>query len=138
MPPFVHRLRVRYVECDMQGHVFNAHYFTWFDVANTELWREAVGSYAKLHDAGVDVVVAEAGARYFTGAHFDEDVDVEVALEPLTTSSMTSRYTVRRGNERLVEGFTRHVCVSLEGLAKEPWPDWVREAVEPYVQQSTA
>jgi acyl-CoA thioester hydrolase len=63
MPPFVHRLRVRYVECDMQGHVFNAHYFTWFDVANTEFWRAAIGSYSKMNDAGIDVVVAEAGAR---------------------------------------------------------------------------
>jgi acyl-CoA thioesterase FadM len=27
MAPFVHRLRVRYHECDQQGRVFNAHYF---------------------------------------------------------------------------------------------------------------
>ena|SRR5689334_7830398 len=138
MPPFVHRLRVRYVECDMQGHVFNAHYFTWFDVANTELWRAAVGSYAKINEAGIDVVVSEAGARYFTGAHFDEDVEIEVTLEPLTTSSMTSRYAVKRDGELLVEGFTRHVCVKHGVLSKEPWPDWVREAVAPYVQQFKA
>lgn len=135
MPPFVHRLRVRYVECDMQGHVFNAHYFTWFDVANTELWREALGSFSKINDAGLDIVVAEAGARYLSGAHFDEDVDIEVTSDPLTTTSMTSRYAVRRGDELLVEGFTRHVCVKLRVHTKEPWPDWVREAVEPYVQQ---
>lgn len=135
MPPFVHRLRVRYVECDMQGHVFNAHYFTWFDVANTELWRDALGAFSKLNEAGLDVVVAEAGARYLSGAHFDEDIDVEVTLDPLTTTSMTSRYAVRRDGELLVEGFTRHVCVKLAVHTKEPWPDWVREAVAPYVQQ---
>ena len=135
MPPFVHRLRVRYVECDMQGHVFNAHYFTWFDVANTELWREALGSFSKINEAGLDIVVAEAGARYLAGAHFDEDVEVEVTCDPLTTSSMTSRYAVTRDGERLVEGFTRHVCVKLGVHTKEPWPDWVRDAVAPYVEE---
>ena len=138
MAPFVHRLRVRYVECDMQGHVFNAHYFTWFDVANTELWRAALGSFSKINEAGLDVVVAEAGARYLSGAHFDEDIDVEVTLDPLTPTSMTSRYAVRRDGELLVEGFVRHVCVKLAVHTKEPWPDWVREAVAPYVQEFSA
>ena len=40
---FVHELRVRYGECDPQGIVFNANYLLYFDVAFTELWREAVG-----------------------------------------------------------------------------------------------
>src|SRR3712207_6949070 len=42
---FVHRLRVRYSECDPQGVVFNAHFVTYFDIALTELWREANGPY---------------------------------------------------------------------------------------------
>src|SRR4030095_16455395 len=46
--PFVHRLRVRFHECDPQGVVFNAHYFSYFDVALTEMWREAFGSYANV------------------------------------------------------------------------------------------
>ena len=33
--PFVHRLRVRYGECDAQGVVFNANYLMYFDVALT-------------------------------------------------------------------------------------------------------
>ena len=39
-----HVLRVRFGECDPQGIVFNAHYVAYFDVALTELWREALGS----------------------------------------------------------------------------------------------
>ena len=42
MPPaeFRHPIRVRYNECDPQGHVFNANYLAYFDIAMTELWRE--------------------------------------------------------------------------------------------------
>ena len=119
----------------MQGHVFNAHYFTWFDVANTEFWRATLGSFTRINEAGLDIVVAEAGARYLSGAHFDEDVDVEVTSDPLTTTSMTTRYAVKRDGELLVEGFVRHVCVKLAVHTKEPWPDWIRAAVAAYVQE---
>ena len=49
---YSHRLRVRYSECDPQGIVFNAHYVTYFDIALTELWREAIGPYAEMVSAG--------------------------------------------------------------------------------------
>src|SRR5918997_4455533 len=51
---FVHRLRVRYSECDPQGVVFNAHYVTYFDIALTELWREAIGPYTAMTATGTD------------------------------------------------------------------------------------
>src|SRR5205807_350743 len=43
--PFEHKLRVRYVECDPQGVVFNSHYLAYFDINITELWRTAFGGY---------------------------------------------------------------------------------------------
>ena len=60
--PFVTRLRVRYIECDMQGHVFNSHYYTWMDLSHTELIREVLGPLDVLHSLGADVVVAESSA----------------------------------------------------------------------------
>ena len=94
--PFVHGLRVRFAECDMQGHVFNAHYLTYFDLAHTELLRVAIGSYQRLVAGGQDLVVAEARARYRAPAHFDDELEIGVAIDPLTTSSMTSRFAVTR------------------------------------------
>jgi acyl-CoA thioester hydrolase len=131
--PFVHRLRVRYAECDMQGHVFNGNYLTWFDVAHTELLREAFGNYLNLvHEHGIDFVVAEANVRYRAPAHFDDELEIEVALEEPTTSSLTSRFTVRRGAETLTEGMLRHVCVDAQTMRKAPWPADVRAGFERY------
>lgn len=70
--PFTHRLRVRYVECDPQG-VSNVHYLTYFDVAMTEFHREAIGKYSQLIEAGAEMVVADARARYHAPAAFDEE-----------------------------------------------------------------
>ncbi len=130
---FVHHLRVRYAECDMQGHVFNGNYLTWFDTAHTELLREAYGPYAALVDSGVEFVVAEANVRYRVPARFDDELEVRVSLEPPSTSSLTSRFEVRRGDELLTEGMLRHVCVNAQTFAKTPWPDELREAFARYV-----
>ena len=130
---FVHELRVRYVECDMQGHAFNAHYVTWMDIAHTELWRAAVGPYAAFAARGLEIVVAEVGARFREGARFDDLVAIEVVLDPLTTTSMTSHHTMRRGEATLARTWVRHVCVDAASHEKRPWPDDVRDAFAPHV-----
>ena len=129
---FVHRLRVRYAECDRQGVVFNAHYFAYFDVAMTELWRTAMGHYDAMIEHGVDMVVAEAQARFLDSARFDDEIDLEVTVERLGTTGSTTRHRIVREGELLVEGVLRHVFVDPETLEKTPIPDWVREALAPY------
>ena len=127
----MHRLRVRYVECDMQGIVFNAHYYTWIDIAHTEWIRALLGPLSELHRHGVDVVVAESSARFRASARFDELIDVEVGLESLSTTSMTTTHTFRRDGELLCEGRIRHVCVDAATWTKAPWPEEVRAALSP-------
>ncbi len=126
---------MRYNECDMQGIVFNSHYYTWIDLAHTELLREVLGApLAVLHSLGVDVVVAESSARFFASARFDQEIDIEVRVESLTTTSMTTVHTFRHGETLLAEGRIRHVCVDQTSWAKTPWPDDVRSAFSPLLE----
>jgi acyl-CoA thioester hydrolase len=125
--PFVHRLRVRYHECDQQGRVFNAHYFAYYDIALTELWREAFGSYEAMTDGGHDLVVAEARATFRGFARFDDEIDVALSVNRLGTTSMTTDVEVRRDGELLVDGQIVHVWVDAESLEKIPIPDRARE-----------
>ncbi len=131
--PLVHRLRVRYGECDRQGVVFNAHYLGYFDIAVTELWRQAFGSYDAMIERGVDLVVAEARVRYRSSARFDDEIDVTMTIAQIGASSLSSRYEVTREGELLAEGETRHVFVEARTLAKTPVPDWARQALTPFV-----
>jgi acyl-CoA thioester hydrolase len=118
----------------MQGHVFNGHYLTWFDMAHTALLNEALpGGYRALLAGGVDFVVAESGLRYLAPAHFEDELEIQVELEPPTTSSLTSRFTVQRAGTAITTGFLRHVCVAHPEMTKRPWPDEVRKAFKPYV-----
>jgi acyl-CoA thioester hydrolase len=131
--PFVHPLRVRYAECDPQHVVFNANYFAYFDVAMTELWRAAIGHYGAMMERGVDMVVAEASARFLGAARFDDCLQLEVSITRLGTTACTTRHRVLRDGEALVDGSMRHVFVDPSTLEKIPIPDWLRESLTPWV-----
>ncbi len=96
-PAFVHPMRVRFAECDPQGIVFNSRYLEYFDVAMTEIWREAIGPYdAATADNGVDLVVAEAGIRYRDSLRFDDEFELRATVSRLGTTSMTTAIEVVR------------------------------------------
>jgi acyl-CoA thioester hydrolase len=133
---FVHRLRVRYSECDQQGVVFNGHYLFFYDVALTELWREAIGRWHDLVASGVDLVVAEARLRYLEGARFDDLVDIEMPIAGLGATSMIVRPRFRAGDRLLAEGELRHVFIDAARKAKTEIPPRVRASLQPYVVAS--
>jgi acyl-CoA thioester hydrolase len=90
-------------------------------------------------ERGIDMVVAEAQARFLGSARFDDEVELEVAVERLGTTAATTRHRVVRDGDVLVEGMLRHVFVDPDTLEKTPIPDWLRAALEPYsVTPSTA
>ena len=129
---FSHRIRVRYAECDAQGVVFNAHYYAYFDILMTELWREILGSYDAMLRDGADMSVVASGARFIAPARFDDEIDVELAITRLGTTSMTTTTAVRRDGQLLVEGRIAHVFVDPATLAKKEIPARVRAGLEPY------
>jgi acyl-CoA thioester hydrolase len=133
MPAFVHHLRVRYNECDAQGHVFNANYFVYFDITLTELWREAFGSYEALTADGLDLVVAETGARFRAPARFDDELEITLEVEQLGNTSMVSAISIARGGDTLVEGRIVHIFVRADRLGeKVQIPDEVRGILQHY------
>jgi acyl-CoA thioester hydrolase len=133
MPDFVHRLRVRYGECDPQGIVFNANYLSYFDITVTELWRAtALGGWQPMVDRGIDVVVGEANLRFRAPARFDDLIDVHARFAKFGTTSATLELEIRRDGDLLIEGWLRQVFVDAERWQKTEIPGWVREALAVY------
>jgi acyl-CoA thioester hydrolase len=126
---FRHALRVRYAECDTQGHVFFANYPAYLDVAITELWRERAGGWQQMVEAGSDLVVAELQVRYLGSAVFDDIVDVVVGVDRFGETSMTASWRIERGGDVLVTGTVRYVCIDPETHAKQRVPDAIRTAL---------
>jgi len=130
--PLVHRLRVRYAECDLQGVAFNAHYLNYFDTSMTELWRAAYGSYQAMLDRGVDMVLAEARVRFHRPARFDDELELGVVVIHLGRTSFRTNHTARLAGELVAEAELRHVLVDRRTAVKTPLPDWLRDGLAPW------
>jgi acyl-CoA thioester hydrolase len=131
--PFRHPLRVRFHECDPQGIVFNANFLAYADIAITELYREAFGSWSKVMDASsIDMVVAEANVRFIAPLHFDEEIDLVATVTQMGTTAITTVVRVEREGEDVAEVTLRHVVVDAQSRAKTPITDELRAGLEPY------
>ena len=63
-PVFEYRMKVRDYECDVQGHVNNANYQHYFEVARHEFLEKVGLNFHRLHQEGIDAVVARVDIRY--------------------------------------------------------------------------
>ncbi|MGY1813031.1 acyl-CoA thioesterase [Blastococcus sp. SYSU D00820] len=115
---------VRYVECDQQGIVFNAHYLVWADEAVNTWWAAQGVDWVPLNAAGVEYVVVASALQWRSSARWGDTVDVDAGLDALGRTSATVRFTVRVGERVCCEVRTTYVC-TVDGAAA-PWPDDVR------------
>lgn len=61
---FSYTMKVRDYECDAQGHVNNANYQHYFEVARHEFLESKGLNFYQLHLQGVDSVVSRVDIRY--------------------------------------------------------------------------
>lgn len=102
---FFHSLRVRWAEVDKQDIVFNGHYLTYFDVAITEYWRAVGVPYPSITERwGSDLFVVKAGIEYHAPAHYDDMLDIGIAIARIGNSSMRFVAGIFRGDEHLIGG----------------------------------
>ncbi len=126
--PQVWSAPVRFVECDQQGVVFNAHYLVWADEA-VNAWFGARGlPWDELLARGVDYYVVASSLEWKSSARYGDTVDVDVEVDKLGRTSLTLRFDVRVGQRQCCVVRTTYVCT--EGGAAKPWPDDVRALIE--------
>jgi acyl-CoA thioester hydrolase len=129
---FTHRSRVRFHECDAQGVVFNANHITFVDVALTELWRAAFGSYGAMVQQGYDMVVADVHAAFRAPVRFDDELDLHLTVERFGRTSMTSSWVSVVGERPCVDGEIVHVCVDPNTMQPIEIPQDLRDALAPW------
>jgi acyl-CoA thioester hydrolase len=105
----------------------------YLDVVITELWREALGRYQDMVDAGVDMVVAEINVRFLGPARFDDEIDFEARVERLGETAMSTRVDAQTKEGPVLEAHIRHVFIDPPTKTKRQMPENVREALEPYL-----
>jgi acyl-CoA thioester hydrolase len=87
-PVFEHQVNVRWRDTDALGHVNNAVYLTYLEEARDAFYVRALG------DPIYVVVRLEIDFRAEV-RHADRSVSVEIAVERMGTTSLTTRETLR-------------------------------------------
>jgi acyl-CoA thioester hydrolase len=118
---------VRFVECDQQGIVFNAHYLVWADEAVNTWWADRGVDWAAVNAQGIDYVVVASALEWRSSARYGDTVEVDADLEKLGRTSLTLRFVIRVGERECCVVRTTYVCTT--GGTSSPWPEEIRSLV---------
>lgn len=111
---FEHSIRVRYQETDQMGVVYHANYLNWFEIGRTELIRSLGMPYHKIEEKGLLLPVIDAELKFRLPAKYDDLITIRTRVEDYTHLRMQFASEIRRGEELLVSGGTKHVWVNKE------------------------
>jgi acyl-CoA thioester hydrolase len=125
----VTRVRVIYGDTDQMGFVYYANYLRYFEMARNEYLRVEGQTYRIFEETfGLMLPVVEAHVSYHKPARYDDDLAIWASIAPRGAASLRFEYEIRRGDERLVSGYTVHACITRDGRVTRLPPE-LRAAV---------
>lgn len=132
---YVERLRVRWVEVDLQKIVFNGHYLMYLDTAMAGYWRALALPYEPTFAAlGGELFVKKAELEYHAPAELDDLLEVGLHCEHVGQSSVRFKAGIYRDQRLLVSGQLVYVYASASAHQRQsrPVPDALRSAFAAY------
>jgi acyl-CoA thioester hydrolase len=108
-------IEVPYRDLDAMGHVNNAVYLAYFELARQKYWDRLVG-LKTFRDIGF--VVARAEVDYRASAHLGDRLEVEIRCSRTGRSSFDFDYTITRAGELVARGKTTQVLWDWESNRK--------------------
>jgi acyl-CoA thioester hydrolase len=127
---FAHRcpVVVRFSDTDAMGHVNNANYLTFAEIARTAYYEDVTGErfHLGVHGAEEGMILAEIRMTFRSAAFFGETLEVESRVDRIgrTSFSMIHRLTApdsRFGKARLI-AVADSVLVTYDYTAEAPIP----------------
>jgi acyl-CoA thioester hydrolase len=123
-------LRVRYMEVDAQGVVFNGWYLTYFDEALAEFLRATGTGYAELITMGLDTQLVHAEVDWKAGLRWRDDFTVAVSAAKVGQTSFTLDFETRRAGEVTCTARIVYVVVATDGSGKRPVPPALKAVLD--------
>jgi acyl-CoA thioester hydrolase len=129
----IHQVRVIFGDTDQMGVVYYGNYMRFFEASRAALWRSTGHTHADLDAWDVALPVVEAHCRYRQPAFYEDLLDIDISVSDLRAASLRFVYEVRRGEELLAEGYTRHACVNSAGRPRR-FPPHMRSLIETLIR----
>ena len=127
---FFDRLRVRWVEVDLQKIVFNGHYLMYFDTAVAGYWRALALPYNEtMASLQGDLYVRKATVEYHGSAQYDDLLQVGMRCGRIGNTSVVFEGGVFRGDALLVSGELVYVFADPATMTPRSVPPDLRQAL---------
>jgi acyl-CoA thioester hydrolase len=132
-PPFKFSAatRVGFSDTDAQGVVYYGRYMPYFDLARVEYHRSLDMLRSEPQDR--EFVMRAMHVEYHMPARFDDQIEVDVRIKRIGTSSVTYDFAAYLDGEVLAVTATQTaVLVDLSERKPCPVPDWWRERIREF------
>ena len=117
-------IQVRWRDLDAFGHVNNATFASYLEMARTEVWTTLFGGRDAL---GIPFFVKRLEIDYRRPIGLDDEVRVWLRVGETRGASFTFEYVVEAGGEVAAEAVTRLACVDKQTGRPVPIDPDVRE-----------
>ena len=134
--PFAVQERVRWSDCDPLGIIYYGTYIRFFESAEHEMFRQAGLPYEVMRvQRHVQLPRKAFEVEFHSPAQMDELMEIRVGVSRLGTSSITMRFEVYRAADLVHRASAKLtvVCVEKESITTRVLPDFVRDALRPYL-----
>lgn len=108
-------LQVRSYECDSYGHVNNAVYLNYLELARMTYLRDMGFDMHRFRRLGYGVWVARLDIRFRAPATTEDQLTIETTPVKKGKTSGMLRQVVRRGSDSICEADVTWVCVGASG-----------------------
>lgn len=137
--PVVVQERVRWSDCDPLGIIYYGTYIRFFEVAENEMFRAAGLPYHVLRvERQVQLPRKAFQVEFHSPAEMDELMDICVGVTRFGETSLTMRFEAFRASDQRHRASATLTVVSVEkgSIAKRPLPQFVKDALSPFLVAS--
>ncbi|HWW37791.1 acyl-CoA thioesterase [Pedobacter sp.] len=109
-------LELRFADYDMMGHVNNAVYFTYLEIARAKYWKQAI----KWDWKKTGVVIAQASLDYIHPILLEDKVHIYVRTSRIGKTSFDLEYIIVKttNNTELICSKGKTICVAFDYQTK--------------------
>lgn len=124
------RLEVPFHDVDILGIVWHGHYYKYFELARTELYRGIGLDIMRMREMGYVFPVIESQCRYAQPLRYGQKAVVEARFDAWQNYVKIS-YTIRdeASGERIAYGHTKQAVCRADGEMLMAVPDEVADAI---------
>ncbi len=134
---FTKRLEVQFRDCDPLGHVNNAVYITYLEMARFAYCRDALGFTPEMAMGPLSFIIARVECNFRSQARLADELEVRIRLADIGRSSFAFEYEIVQVADGRVVADARSVQVMYDYTRQQsmPVPDDFRARAERFEQR---